>query len=284
MKEKMTTSKKKKKIKLLDLVMFFVLIGGIGSVAYPFISDTINQWLDQRVIANFQKKATQINQKEMKKKAQQEQAFNKELARLSGTIGEDPFKTKESKTLVAHRSLELEKHTLSILHIPKIKVNLPVFDQTSEFYLANGASLVKGTSYPRGGTSTHSVIAGHRGLIKAKLFSDLPKLKKKNRFYLQNGKTILAYEVDQLKVVKPDHTEDLHVEKGKDYVTLLTCTPYMVNSHRLLVRGHRIPYQKEMKKEIGNHVSTLLYKSGFLLFIFVVFFLLLFSYYKRHHK
>ncbi len=111
--------------------------------------------------------------------------------------------------------------------------------------------LLEGTSYPTGGENTHAVISSHRGLPRAKLFTDLPKLTLGDSFYIEiNGRT-LAYQVDQIKTVEPTDTKDLRIEKGQDFVTLLTCTPYMVNSHRLLVRGHRVPYHaKEVQKEV----------------------------------
>ncbi|EGP5056545.1 class C sortase [Enterococcus faecium] len=111
--------------------------------------------------------------------------------------------------------------------------------------------LLEGTSYPTGGENTHAVISSHRGLPQAKLFTDLPKLTLGDSFYIEiNGRT-LAYQVDQIKTVEPTDTKDLRIEKGQDFVTLLTCTPYMVNSHRLLVRGHRVPYHaKEVQKEV----------------------------------
>ncbi|EMF0317535.1 class C sortase [Enterococcus faecium] len=111
--------------------------------------------------------------------------------------------------------------------------------------------LLERTSYPTGGENTHAVISSHRGLPQAKLFTDLPKLTLGDSFYIEiNGRT-LAYQVDQIKTVEPTDTKDLRIEKGQDFVTLLTCTPYMVNSHRLLVRGHRVPYHaKEVQKEV----------------------------------
>ena len=111
--------------------------------------------------------------------------------------------------------------------------------------------LLEGTSYPTGGENTHAVISSHRGLPQAKLFTDLPKLTLGDSFYIEiNGRT-LAYQADQIKTVEPTDTKDLRIEKGQDFVTLLTCTPYMVNSHRLLVRGHRVPYHaKEVQKEV----------------------------------
>ncbi|EGP5220086.1 class C sortase [Enterococcus faecium] len=182
---------KPKKRKLLDLLMLFLLLSGIGILAYPFVSDALNNYLDQQIISHYQQQAVKEN------------------------------------------------------------VHLPIFDETNTVLLEKGASLLEGTSYPTGGENTHAVISSHRGLPQAKLFTDLPKLTLGDSFYIEiNGRT-LAYQVDQIKTVEPTDTKDLRIEKGQDFVTLLTCTPYMVNSHRLLVRGHRVPYHaKEVQKEV----------------------------------
>ncbi|MGO3791463.1 MAG: class C sortase [Enterococcus gilvus] len=133
--------------------------------------------------------------------------------------------------------------------IPKIDVKLPVFDVTNDFFLSKGATVLEGTSSINGGESSHSVISSHRGLKKAKLFTDLPKLKKKDQFYIEVLNETHAYEVDQIKVIEPTDTTDLLIVDGMEYVTLMTCTPYGINSHRLLVRGHRVSYTKAMVKK-----------------------------------
>ena len=129
-----------------------------------------------------------------------------------------------------------------MITIPKINVRLPIYDKTLPILLEKGASLLDGTSYPTGGESTHSVLTSHAGLTQAKLFTDLEQLEEGDEFYIEiNGRT-LAYKVNQIKVVLPEETDDVKVVDGEDLLTLITCKPYMINSHRLLVRGHRIPY------------------------------------------
>lgn len=128
-------------------------------------------------------------------------------------------------------------------------MKLPVFDVTNDFFLSKGATVLEGTSSINGGESSHSVISSHRGLKKAKLFTDLPKLKKKDQFYIEVLNETHAYEVDQIKVIEPTDTTDLLIVDGMEYVTLMTCTPYGINSHRLLVRGHRVSYTKAMAKK-----------------------------------
>ena len=134
--------------------------------------------------------------------------------------------------------------------IPKIDVNLPIYHGTSEEVLQKGVGHLQNTSLPVGGESTHAVLSGHTGLSSAKLFTDLDKLEEGNIFYIKTLGETFAYEVDQIKIVEPHETSDLLIESDKDYVTLVTCTPYGINSHRLLVRGTRIPYTEEVEKEI----------------------------------
>lgn len=131
---------------------------------------------------------------------------------------------------------------MGYVQIPKINVRLPIFHTTEEDVLQTAAGHLEGSSLPAGGPDTHAVISAHRGLPSASLFTDLDKLKKGDYFFLYILDDILCYQVDKISVVKPDQTKALSVEEGQDLVTLLTCTPYGVNSHRLLVRGHREPY------------------------------------------
>ena len=126
---------------------------------------------------------------------------------------------------------------LSLIHISKIDINLPIFHYTTKEVLENGVGHLEGSSLPIGGESTHSVLSAHRGLPSAALFTDLDRLEEGDHFLLYILDDVLCYEVDQIKVVEPKETQDLAVEEGKDLVTLFTCTPYGVNTHRLLVRG-----------------------------------------------
>ena len=213
----------KSRIRILDIFMAIILVVGIGIFSYPFVEDSLNDFLAQQMIIHYQKQASNKNSEEIKKQQEKMTKKNQQLA----------------------------EHMLGVIEIPKINVSLPIFDQTTEIFLQKGTSLLEESSYPTGGKNTHAVLSGHRGLPEAKLFTDLPKLKKGDQFFIQiNGKT-LAYQVEKIQVVLPDEVDSLGIQKCRDLVTLLTCTPYMVNTHRLLVTGHRIPYQaKEAKKAI----------------------------------
>ncbi|ENZ5625451.1 class C sortase [Enterococcus hirae] len=272
-----------KKRRYLDSFMTLLFITGIVIFMYPFVSDRINDYLDQQIIRKYQQQAQQQKTEELEKIQQEYLEKNRELAKSNSSPGSDPFSEEEPEKVTQST---IQKHTIGVLSIPKINVRLPIFDQTTSFFLEKGASLLAGTSYPVGGESTHAVLSSHRGLPKAKLFTDLDQLEKNDLFFIesQNGK--LAYQVDQIKIIEPTDLDDLMIEKGQDLVTLLTCTPYMVNSHRLLVRGHRIPYEdqdieKEVKK-IDSQKKRSLLILGFVLIGLLVVGIVCFICYFKH--
>lgn len=234
------------------LVMMLFFLFGLSLLVYPLISQGINDYLDQRTVQKYQREASKKNKAEIEK-LQKQMAAQDEKAKKEKNPGSDgePFsqqrRNKEKKPKPTQSYVK--EHTTGTIIIPKIDVKLPIFDVTNDFFLSKGATVLEGTSSINGGESSHSVISSHRGLKKAKLFTDLPKLKKQNQFYLEVLNETHAYEVDQIKVIEPTETKDLLIVDGMDYVTLMTCTPYGVNSHRLLVRGHRIPYTKAMAKK-----------------------------------
>ncbi|EMF0286957.1 class C sortase [Enterococcus hirae] len=261
-----------KKWRYLDSFMTLLFITGIVIFMYPFVSDRINDYLDQQIIRKYQQQAQQQKTEALEKIQQKYLEKNRELAKNNSSPGSDPFAEEEPEKVTQST---IQKHTIGVLSIPKINVRLPIFDQTTSFFLEKGASLLAGTSYPVGGESTHAVLSSHRGLPKAKLFTDLDQLEKNDLFFIesQNGK--LAYQVDQIKIIEPTDLDNLMIEKGQDLVTLLTCTPYMVNSHRLLVRGHRIPYEdqdieKEVKKIDSQKTRSLLILGSVLIGLLVV--------------
>lgn len=261
-----------KKRRYLDSFMTLLFITGIVIFMYPFVSDRINDYLDQQIIRKYQQQAQQQKTEELEKIQQKYLEENRELAKSNSSPGSDPFDEEEPEKVTQST---IQKHTIGVLSIPKINVRLPIFDQTTSFFLEKGASLLAGTSYPVGGESTHAVLSSHRGLPKAKLFTDLDQLEKNDLFFIESQNRKLAYQVDQIKIIEPTDLDDLMIEKGQDLVTLLTCTPYMVNSHRLLVRGHRIPYEdhdieKEVKKIDSQKTRSLLILGFVLIGLLVV--------------
>ncbi|WP_125608160.1 class C sortase [Lapidilactobacillus bayanensis] len=259
-KKKQKSTKKNGKL-VTNILMMFVLIFGIGVLLYPFVYDSLNTILDQQIINYYQHKANQKDQEQTAKAAEAMKKKNDAL-KHSQQVGRDPFKKKTKKKEVKKGVDYFKKHTIASISIPKIKIKLPVFDETTDVLLSKGATLLEGTSYPIGGKSTHAVISAHRGLAQARLFTDLPKLKKGDYFYLHINHEIHAYKVDSKRVVEPTDTSHLLIVPGQDLVTLLTCTPYMINSHRLLVTGHRVPYiPKKMAKDLQQNNNYQMIRS-----------------------
>ena len=163
--------------------------------------------------------------------------------------------------------------------IPEIDEELPIYHTTSEAVLQKGVGHFPSSSLPVGGDSTHAVLTGHRGLPSKKLFTDLDKIVEGDVFYIRILEETLAYQVDQILTVLPQETQALQIEEGKDYVTLVTCTPYAVNTHRLLIRGHRIPYEDAEKiappqidtgLKIPYEIQVLLTGLGVLVLIIII--------------
>ncbi|CYV16527.1 TPA: class C sortase [Streptococcus suis] len=252
----MERTKKNTKRKIVDTVMGVVLACGIGILSYPFIRNSLNDLMNQQIIQHYQQQANQKSTEEYQLKLAEMEAKNKQFAYQNISPGFDPFSEEARK--VEDLKTVYEDHVLGVISIPKIQIRLPIFDQTREDFLARGATYLEGTSFPIGGESTHSVISGHRGLTEAKLFTDLPNLVEGDRFYIELKESeIHAYQVDKIQVVNPSDVSSLQIVEGQDYVTLVTCTPYMVNSHRILVRGHRIPYKAEIMEAEVKQVAVL---------------------------
>ena len=265
--------KQKRGHQIVDRLMILLLLIGVGIFSYPFISDALNNYLDQQIIAHYQTEANQENAAAMAK-LQAQIDKNQQLAKEGGSPGLDPFSEAEKISKKPDKSY-FESHTIGVLTIPKINVRVPIFDKTNSALLEKGSSLLEGTSFPTGGKNTHAVISGHRGLPQAKLFLDLPELQEGDEFYLEvYGETLI---IISKKNCCPHRYTRPQIESGKDLVTLLTCTPYMINSHRLLVRGHRIPYHpkvtddiKKVKQQQQQFLWILIFTAcGFLIYWYV---------------
>ncbi|HFI0398353.1 TPA: class C sortase [Streptococcus suis] len=282
----MARTRKNIKRKLIDTIMVLILVSGIGVLSYPFIRNSLNDLINQQLIRHYQEEANQKSKEEYQQQLSKMEEMNKQFAYQNISPGFDPF-SDEAKEIEETKVI-YEDHIIGVISIPKISVRLPIFDQTTEAFLAKGASYLEGTSYPIGGESTHSVISGHRGLTEAKLFTDLPDLVKGDRFYIELGEgEIHAYQVDDIKVVEPTDVSSLQIIKGQDYITLVTCTPYMVNSHRLLVRGYRIPYVPEQMESDEKEAKVDYYALMPILVASIALFLillLLFGKYRRNRK
>lgn len=218
--------------KLVTLLLFLV---GLLVMCYPFYVDALNTLYDQYMLAQLEKKADDQQLKKYQKN-------NQKIVSSGLSPGNMPF----NQTAVDSEALVLQYHLIGSINFPQLNQEIPLYDETNFTLMNHGATVVQGTSYPIGGKNTHALISGHRGLPQREIFTDLPKLKIGDTFVLTVLGKKLAYEVDQITTVLPDDTSKLSIEAEKDLVTLLTCTPYMINTHRLLVRGQRIPYNEKI--------------------------------------
>ena len=225
------------KRKTWPFVVIFIL--GFLLMMYPMISNYYYRMDANREIQEFQDGAKKLDDVEILRRIELARAYNQTLD--PSKLG-DPYTEKEKEGIAAYAKMLEVAEKIGFVEIPKIDVNLPIYAGTSMEVLDKGCGHLEGTSLPVGGPSTHAVLTAHRGLPKAKMFRELDKLKEGDVFYVHNIQTVLAYKVDRIMTVEPSNFDPILVEEGKDYTTLLTCTPYMINSHRLLVRGHRIPY------------------------------------------
>lgn len=225
-------------------------------------------------VKDFKSERDKLTAEEIDKRIELARNYNKSLI---NNVDTDPYNRKKIEEGKKEYAKMLEVHEkIGYIEIPKIDTNLPIYAGTSPEVLETGAGHLEGTSLPIGGLSTHTVITAHSGLPKARLFSDLKDLQVGDKFYIHNIKELLAYRVYKIKVIEPSDFEDLLVVEGKDYATLLTCTPIMINTHRLLVMGERVAYNPNVDaKENQNNVLSYRYKMLFYTSIVIIFILLI---------
>ena len=273
--------REKKATICLKLMMAVTFLIGAAVFTYPFLANAISNYWDQQRIASYQQRIAKEKDATQKKILEEYQAKNQELAEEWRFLGmgkvKDPFKQAVKNEKGSQKNLYKE-HLIGAIYIPKIKVSLPLFNETNDQLLEKGATVLQGSSFPIGGNETHSVITAHSGMGKKKLFTDLNRLSKEDVFYLDVMGEKLAYKVVEKTVVLPTNVEKLSIKKNQDLVTLVTCTPYAVNTHRLLVTAKRTQMDgsaNERIKKIKNYQFWLavLLSAGALLF------LLLFSYF-----
>ena len=215
-------------------------------MTYPFYINAVNDFIDQKRMEEVQLQNKEQNKEQVRKAKERMKKRNEELKK-NGLVPKAPqFTNSNERKIVSDEYIR--KHLIGAISVPTIEITLPLFDTTNEKLLQEGATVLQGTSYPTGGIDTHSVISAHSGLPEKKLFTDLEEVKKGEIFVITLFEEKLVYEVDKIEVVEPSDTSVIDIEPGRDIVTLLTCTPYMINSHRLLVTGHRVPYTEKMAK------------------------------------
>ncbi|MDR3157080.1 MAG: class C sortase [Lactobacillales bacterium] len=236
-------------VKLAAVLLF---VGGALTTAYPIYSDILNDLLANKVTTEYRSTENSEFRKKQNEKLRAQQQEKKELSDPFSKISLD-----RAKDIATNPPTEfLIKHTIAVLYIPKIKQQLPIFDTTNDTFMDRGATWFSQSSFPGGGKGTHTVITAHRGLPTATLFTDLDKLKNGDLFIIEMEGKYLAYKVYDQHIVLPDDLSKLDSIKEQDTATLLTCTPYMINSHRLLVVGKRVPFKPSMKKGMDSIKSA----------------------------
>lgn len=239
------------KRKLSGILFGLLFLIGFGILIYPTVADQWNTYRQSRLISSYEKNIEEMEPEDFTAQWEKAQALNGTLTKNSiygDVFGQDEEEMQDSEYW---QVLNVGGDgVMGYLSIPKINLKVSIYHGTGDEVLQTGVGHLNGTGLPIGGEGTHSVLAAHRGLPSARLFTDIDQMKKGDKFYLHILDETLAYQVDQiLDMVDKDDMETLEnalqIEEGKDYVTLFTCTPYGVNSHRLLVRGTRVPYTGE---------------------------------------
>lgn len=236
----------------ITILFVLLLITGIGILVYPTVSDWVNRRNATEAVVTYDKKVSELSSADIQEIIAEAQNYNSQLASKDTDFSlDDSAKNLYDSLLNPNGNGIMGSVVISSLHI-----NLPIYHGTEEEVLQVGAGHLTGSSLPIGGESTHCVLSGHRGLPSASLFSNIDQLKKGDTFEIHVLGEVLVYQVDQIKTVLPSETSDLQIVQGKDLCTLVTCTPYGINTHRLLVRGHRITVTKnDAQKVTAEHIE-----------------------------
>lgn len=264
------------KIKKHLPTIFFVavLIVGISIMLYPSVSNYINSKHQSKVISEYTEALATLTAEDYEQFWEAAEAYNEELTQKAMDFDLTDEEMAEYNSILDPTGTGV----MGYLEIENIGVNLPIYHGTKESVLAIGIGHIPGTSFPTGTTSTHTVLSGHRGLPSSKLLTDLDQMIVGDTFLLHIMDQTFAYQVDQINIVLPEETESLGIYEGEDYVTLVTCTPYGINSHRLLVRGKRIDYDEASKVIVpadasiyGNLVIAPFIALPMLIILFIIF-------------
>lgn len=213
-----------------------IFLAGCGLLLYPTVSDYWNTVHQSRAIAGYEAGIEALKEEDYSQLLNEAKEYNKNLVKKGNRFHPSEKEDTYYRSLLTTENSDV----MAALEIPSIAAYLPVYHGVEESVLQSGVGHIEGTSLPVGGSSTHCALSGHRGLPSAKLFSNLNQVKEGDHFLIYTLNETLVYQVDQIQVVRPDETDSLDIEEGQDYCTLITCTPYSINTHRLLVRGIRV--------------------------------------------
>ena len=227
---------KRKANHITTIVLVLILLVGLSLLLYPSVSDYWNSFHSSRAISAYAEDVANLDEAQYEEMWSAARAYNRALAERSTNFALSDAQKEEYEKLLDISGVGI----MGYLEIPELNMSLPIYHGTEESVLQIAAGHLEWSSLPVGGESSHCVISGHRGLPSAKLFTDLDKLQEGDVFVLRVLDEVLTYEVDQIRVVEPSQVSDLEIVEGSDLCTLVTCTPYGINTHRLLVRGHRI--------------------------------------------
>ena len=273
---------KKSKDNFLTNALVFILIIGLSLLLYPTVSDYWNSFHQSEAVAGYVQNVQDMGQQKKDDMLAAAKAYNQSLAK---GVMPDLNLSKAEKS-VYDKTLDVTgTGIMAYVDIPKVNTTLPIYHGTEDSILQVAVGHIPGTSLPVGGKGTHSVISGHRGLPSAKLFTDIDRLREGDTFMIQVLDETLTYEVDQILTVLPDDVSALAIDPNKDYVTLVTCTPYGVNSHRLLVRGHRIPNKVKDARVVSeaSRVDAMIVAPIIAVLLFIIL-LLVSAVYRRLRK
>lgn len=273
---------KKIKENYLTISLVGILLIGLSLLLYPTVSDYWNSFHQSEAVAGYVQDVEDMSEQEKAEMLAAAQAYNQTLQ--TGVIPDLNLSSAETKTY--DQTLDVTgTGIMAYVEIPKLNTTLPIYHGTDDSVLQVAIGHIPGTSLPVGGKGTHAVISGHRGLASTKLFTDIDRLVEGDTFMIQVLDETLTYEVDQILTVTPDDVSALAIDPEQDYVTLVTCTPYGVNTHRLLVRGHRIANQENAARVTSeaSQVKPLMVAPFLGIFILIVLLLVVNVYRRLRH-
>jgi len=262
------------KRKAINIIIIVLALIGVMLLVYPYVSFRLTERDQTYVVQQYDDSLAKMTEQQMQEEWERAQAYNESLVT---SVLYDPFASGQEDMDAEYLSLLdiAGNGVMCHIEIPKIKVDLPVFHGVSLSTLEKGVGHLEGSSLPVGGEGTHAVMTAHTGLNSSKLFTDLVELEIGDEFYIHTLDQILAYRVDNILTVEPEDVGALSMVEGKDYVTLVTCTPYGINSHRLLVRGVRVDYTPEEIKQAIADTDTVLSNETIMLYAGIVLLILL---------
>ncbi|MBE5827218.1 MAG: class C sortase [Butyrivibrio sp.] len=279
-------NKKLKKI-LPNIIFGIIFLVGLSIFLYPSVSNYINSKHQSRAVASYDEAIAALSKEDYSKFWQAAEEYNEALAKRPLSFNLSDEELEEYRSILDPTGTGV----IGTIEIPNIGVHLPIYHGTEESVLQVGIGHLEGTSFPTGTPTTHVALSGHRGLPSSKLFTDLDQMIEGDSFLLHIMDKTFAYQVDQISIVLPEETQDLVIQNNKEYVTLVTCTPYGVNTHRLLVRAKRVDYNEETKLIVpadatryGNLTVAPFIGAPALLVIFIIFLIRTSGWYRRKKK